>query len=70
MQFDYDHTLIELKIIPDRTHQASLLNYFDKTKSSGRRAFLNKIITEPKTSLQEIYSTQKLLKHSGFDIAS
>lgn len=70
MQPVYDHTLTELQIIPDRHQHASLLNYFDKTKSPGGRSFLKKVISTPKGSLDEVIATQELLKLIGSDIAS
>jgi DNA mismatch repair protein MutS len=61
------HTLTELQIIAERGQTASILHFFDRTKTQGGRDTLRSMLLKPKENLVDTLSFQDLLKCISVD---
>ena len=57
-----DHTLHELQIVSEKSMEASILSFFDRTKSYGGRDLLKRMIRNPLQNSEEILASQDLLR--------
>ncbi|WP_254412742.1 MutS-related protein [Dyadobacter diqingensis] len=62
MQAVDTQTLYELQILSRSAKEGSMLHFFDQTKTQGGQDALKRMISRPKASLEEIISSQQLLK--------
>ena len=57
-----DHTLHELQIVSEKSTDACILGFFDKTKSYGGRDLLKRMIRNPVRNCEEIRAVQDVIR--------